>query len=699
MTLEGRDPNISSMPATPGQRRLASGVILVLTAAFLATAPFAKTALVPIPAFIPLYESALVVVDLITAALLFGQFNFFRSRALLVLASGYLFTAFTAIAHAMTFPGLFSPTGLLGAGPQSTAWLYMFWHAGFPPFVIAYAFLKSGPQGGSVVRSVASALIPACAFALLATAGQTLLPAIMSGNRYTAQMIMVVTSVWVLSVAALVALWRRRPHTLLDVWLMVVMWAWVCDIALSAVLNAGRFDVGFYAGRFYGLVAASAVLLVLLIENAKLHLGLREINEALERATQGALDAGRAKSAFLATMSHEIRTPMNGVLGMLELLSLTKLDGEQRTTLGIVRESGRSLLRIIDDILDFSKIEAGKLELRPEVTSVATVIERVCDIYSGNASSKSLTLKRFTDGRISAALMVDPLRLQQILNNLASNAIKFTESGEVSIRAELVERRGDADVVRFTVEDTGMGVTPEDAAQLFQPFTQAARTAAGGTGLGLSICKRLAELMGGSLAMESSAGVGTKVLLTVPLPVAADPVAVLAATPARGRKEATSPRRTPPTVGEARKQGMLVLLVDDHPVNRMVLGKQLNTLGYAAESAQSGLEAIEKWNAGGVGAVITDCNMPEMDGYALAHHIRDTEVRRGERRTPIIACTANALGGEAEKCYAAGMDDYLAKPVALAQLQEKLKQWLPITNASTELACASKTDTEPIDAR
>jgi len=144
---------------------------------------------------------------------------------------------------------------------------------------------------------------------------------------------------------------------------------------------------------------------------------------------------------------------------------------------------------------------------------------------------------------------------------------------------------------------------------------------------------------------------------------------------------------------------MLVLLVDDHPVNRMVLGKQLNTLGYAAESAQSGLEAIEKWNAGGVGAVITDCNMPEMDGYALAHHIRDTEVRRGERRTPIIACTANALGGEAEKCYAAGMDDYLAKPVALAQLQEKLKQWLPITNASTELACASKTDTDPIDTR
>jgi CheY-like chemotaxis protein len=169
-------------------------------------------------------------------------------------------------------------------------------------------------------------------------------------------------------------------------------------------------------------------------------------------------------------------------------------------------------------------------------------------------------------------------------------------------------------------------------------------------------------------------------LLTVPLSAAADPIE-LSASP---RKSSTTPtRRTPPRAEEARKKGMLVLLVDDHPVNRMVLEKQLNSLGYAAEMAENGLAAIEKWKAGGVGAVITDCNMPEMDGFALARHIRDAEALRDEHRMPIIACTANALGGEAEKCYAAGMDDYLAKPVDLAQLQEKLRVWLPLAEVST----------------
>jgi signal transduction histidine kinase/DNA-binding response OmpR family regulator len=517
----------------------------------------------------------------------------------------------------------------------------------------------------------------------------------MVGNKYSPQMTVVVTSVWVLSVAALIVLWRQRPHTVLDLWLMVVMWAWVGDIALSAMLNAGRFDVGFYAGRAYGLMAASVVLLVLLIEDAKLYLRLGERNEALEEAKQTALSAQRAMGAFLATMSHEIRTPMNGVIGMLELLSLTKLDGEQRTTLGVVRESGRSLLRIIDDILDFSRIESGKLELRPEATSVAIVVERVCDVYSGNASSKNLTLKRSVDGRISAAVMVDQLRLQQILNNLASNAIKFTASGEVSIRADLVERRDGVDDVLFTVEDTGIGVSAEDAARLFHPFAQASSAGTGGSGLGLSICKRLAELMGGTLRMESAPGVGTKMLLAIPLPVADAAMVVTGAPHAtKGRGEVPPPGRTPPTVEVARRQGMLVLLVDDHPVNRMVLEKQLNSLGYAAESAESGLEAIESWNAGGLGAIITDCNMPEMDGYALARHIREIEARRGERRVPIIACTANALGGEAEKCFAAGMDDYLAKPVVLSQLQEKLQQWLPLGEAPN----AREAGADPIDA-
>jgi PAS domain S-box-containing protein len=271
---------ISTVLAKRPERRLALAFVLLSFAIFIGMIPFARLPLPQVWAFIPIYESALIISDLITATLLFAQYDLLRTRSLLVLASGYLFTAAMIVPHALTFPGLFASAGLLGAGPQSTAWLYMFWHSGFPLVAIVYALLKGAeretaePRGSSrtaVAASVAVVLAAVCALTLAATAGRDVLPAIMVNNHYTSAMTFVNTSVWLLSPAALVVLWLRRPHSLLDLWLMVVLCAWFFDVGLSAVLNAGRFDLGFYVGRIYGLLAATFVLSMMLLDMAALY--------------------------------------------------------------------------------------------------------------------------------------------------------------------------------------------------------------------------------------------------------------------------------------------------------------------------------------------------------------------------------------------------------------------------------------------
>ncbi len=302
---ESRSAFLSTVVAGRDERRLALVVVLLSALGFAAALPFVRVPLAKVPAFIPSFESALLINDLITAVLLFGQFTQTRSRALLALACGYLFDALMIIPHALTFPGVFSPTGLLGAGEQTTAWLYVFWHGGFPMFVLTYAWFGEsgstkdvlrGPARTATAYAIGGVIVVAGALTLLVTAGHDLLPVVMRGGDYS----LIVTKgvspvVWALSFLALLTLWRRPQPTVLDLWLMVVMCAWLFDIALSAVIGSTRYDLGFYAGRSYGLVAASFVLMMLIIETGGLHSRLAAATAQLEVTPESSKDGYASK--------------------------------------------------------------------------------------------------------------------------------------------------------------------------------------------------------------------------------------------------------------------------------------------------------------------------------------------------------------------------------------------------------------------
>ncbi len=289
--------HLSTEPAGPREFRAALGLIALSAMVFVAALPFAATPLAKLPAFIPIYVTALVICDLITAVLLFSQYRALQSLELLVLGGGYLFTAAATAAYALIFPGLFAATGLLGSGPQSSSALYMFWHGGFPLTVMAYARVKAGGSGRPsfnrarrlraqmvIVLMVVLVLATVAAFTAFATAGHEHLPVFLQGDRTTAAGRAVLLGVWTLSLLALAMVWRRRPHTVLDVWLLVVMTVWLFDLALAAILNTGRYDLGWYAGRIYGLLAAGFLLIVLLSENARHYARLVRLSADLSAA-------------------------------------------------------------------------------------------------------------------------------------------------------------------------------------------------------------------------------------------------------------------------------------------------------------------------------------------------------------------------------------------------------------------------------
>jgi signal transduction histidine kinase len=425
-------------------------------------------------------------------------------------------------------------------------------------------------------------------------------------------------------------------------------------------------------------VANQDLLAQLTDANNRLERTVEERTRELSAARDQAMEASRMKSQFLANMSHEIRTPMNGVIGAACLLGATELTDEQRSYVDILATSGHSLLGIINDILDLSKIEAGHLELAYSPFSPVEAFESIIGMLAPLASGKGLQLRLSLDPALPPAVVGDATRLRQVVTNLVGNAVKFTDAGQVSVDVTLFSSSDDEVSIRCTVCDSGVGIAESDIPKLFNEFSQLDTSNTrrfGGTGLGLAISDRLVRKMGGEIGCTRNLDQGTTFWFTLALRLP-----VPAITSSAHDQTAIARQSGAPSLDQG-GDGPVVLIVEDNPTNALILDRMLVLFGYRSAIVSSGSDAIDAISSGETySAILMDCQMPVMDGYTAATKLREQSAGT-EPRVPIIAVTATATTSDQARCLAAGMDDYLTKPIVLDRLGAILDRWAPTDRA------------------
>jgi signal transduction histidine kinase len=647
---------LANVPASQHERRLALFVVVLSTLGCVAAIPFVHVPLPKIPAFIPSYESALAINDLITAVLLCGQFTQLRSRAVLVLAAGYFFDALMIVAHALTFPGVFSEGGLLGAGLQSTVWLFVFWHGGFALFLLGYALLRSRGDGGATVpgrpgvailSAIAGVLGMALALTLVATAGRDYLPAIMQGGDFSLLTSKGISpAILAISLLALAVLARRRRPAALDLWIMVVLCAWVFDVALSATIGSERFDLGWYAGRSYGLLAASFVLVILLLETNVLHRRLAAAHAELADDARDLAGHVRERTRELALSNEALKAEMaRREQTEARLVQSQKMEAIGNLTGGLAHDFNNLLgIAILNldmlrertqaepDIDAFAKdaLEAAlrgadltrrllafarKQPLKPERIDVNELVGGITKLLMRILGEEiEIALKTTPDLWPAIA---DPTQLETALTNLANNARDaMPKGGRLTIAtgnrhldedyASLHPEVAPGDHVMIEVIDTGTGMPPEVVARIFEPFFTT-KPQGKGTGLGLSMVFGFVKQSGGHINVYSEPGIGTAFRLYLP----------------RAGEGEIEERQTV-LDAEPRGNGELVLIVEDNLKLRNVVTRQVTELGYRVLEAENAAAALALLEREPVELLFADVVMPgRLNGVELVRMVRN----------------------------------------------------------------------------